>query len=316
MGDFNADPKRNNRFDNIFKNFIENNDFNFITDSFNHKQISYNKGEYQACIDHCMISKTFNMISTNIFSKILYDPHNLSDHNPLSIMIHLQTTISIHEKIVKNHEPQFYTKLPNLENEEIKEKFNNILFINYYSKSFSIQNINTQYSIDLFYDHISSSISHAFNSCKQTIMINNNSKRNKNWFTNKLKHLKEEMIYLRNNNSSQNKIKIIDLKKQFKKEMKANIRLYEKGEFYKISKVIGENNSEKFFKKVKNITKSKEIKIQMEIEEIADSYSNIFNDNLKVPEEQVEMVNREILSLNIKNFNSIKLSIEEFKSAL
>jgi len=54
-------------------------------------------------------------------------------------------------------------------------------------------------------------------------MINNNSKRNKNWFTNKLKHLKEEMIYLRNNNSSQNKIKIIDLKKQFKKEMKANI---------------------------------------------------------------------------------------------
>ena len=54
----------------------------------------------------------------------------------------------------------------------------------------------------------------------------------------------------------------------------------------------------------------------MEIEEIADSLSNIFNDNLKVPEEQVEMVNREILSLNIKNFNSIKLSIEEFKSAL
>ncbi len=70
-------------------------------------------------------------------------------------------------------------------------------------------------------------------------MINNNSKRNKNWFTNKLKVLKEEMTYLRNNNSSQNKIKIIDLKKQFKKEMmKASIRLYEKGEFYKISKVI------------------------------------------------------------------------------
>jgi hypothetical protein len=146
-------------------------------------------------------------------------------------------------------------------------------------------------------------------------MINNNSKRNKNWFTNKLKHLKEEMIYLRYNNSSQNKIKIIDLKKQFKKEMKAKIRLYEKGEFYKISKVIGENNSENFFKNLKNITKSKEIKIQIEIEEIADSYSNIFNDNLKVPEEQVEMVNREILSINIKNCNSIKLSLEEFRSA-
>jgi hypothetical protein len=48
----------------------------------------------------------------NIFSKILYDLHNLSDHNPLSIMIHLQTTISIHEKIVINPEPQFYIKLP------------------------------------------------------------------------------------------------------------------------------------------------------------------------------------------------------------
>jgi hypothetical protein len=65
-------------------------------------------------------------------------------------------------------------------------------------------------------------------------MINNN---DKNWFINKLKYLKEEMIYLRNNNSSQNKIKIIDLKKQFKKEMKANIRFCEKREFYKISKV-------------------------------------------------------------------------------
>ena len=113
MDDFNADPKRNNRFDNIFKNFIENNDFNFISDSLNNKQISYNKREYQACIDHCMISRKFNMINTNIFSKILYDPHNLSDHNPLSIMIHLQTTNSIHEKIVITPEPQFYIKLPN-----------------------------------------------------------------------------------------------------------------------------------------------------------------------------------------------------------
>jgi hypothetical protein len=65
------------------------------------------------------------------------------------------------------------------------------------------------------------------------------------------------MIYLRNNNSPHKKIKIIDLKKQFKKEMKANIRLYEKGEYYKIAKVIGENNSEKFFQKVKNIKKKK-----------------------------------------------------------
>jgi hypothetical protein len=98
--------------------------------------------------------------------------------------------------------------------------------------------------------------------------------------------------------------RIIDLKKQFKKEMKANIRLYEKGEYYKIAKVIGENNSEKFFQNVKNITKTKDMKIQMEIEETADNYKNIFNDNLKVPQEQIEMVNREILSLDIKNYKS------------
>jgi hypothetical protein len=76
--------------------------------------------------------------------------------------------------------PQFNMKLPNLENEDIKEKFNDLVFINFYSKQISTQNVNTQYTIDLFYNHISNSISHAYNSCKQKIIINNNDKRNKN----------------------------------------------------------------------------------------------------------------------------------------
>jgi hypothetical protein len=57
------------------------------------------------------------------------------------------------------------------------------------------------------------------------------------------------------------------------------------------------------------------MKIQMEIEETADNYKNILNDNLEVPQEQIEMVNIEILLLDIKNFKSIKLSLEEFKIA-
>jgi hypothetical protein len=44
------------------------------------------------------------------------------------------------------------------------------------------------------------------------------------------------------------------------------------------------------------------MKIQMEIEETADNYKNILNDNLEVPQEQIEMVNIEILLLDIKNF--------------
>ena len=95
--------------------------------------------------------------------------------------------------------------------------------------------------MDCFYNHLTNSISNAYNMCKQTISINNKTKNNK-WFTNELKIIKEEMIVLRRMKpDSKDELKI--LKKLFKKTMKRNIKLYEKNEFYKISKLIKETNT-------------------------------------------------------------------------
>ena len=49
------------------------------------------KGEYQACIDHCIIKNSFILNSVKLFSKLLSDDENLSDHNHMSIIIPFQS---------------------------------------------------------------------------------------------------------------------------------------------------------------------------------------------------------------------------------
>ncbi len=128
IGDFNAHAKRGKRFDNIFCNSVENNNFRYLSDSLNVYQYSYSNTNYKACIDHCLISNDYSNNNFNIQSHFLNNDENLSDHKPISVKIDLtfccQTNTTIEEI-----EPKFYTKLPNLENEEIKKKFNDFTFI-------------------------------------------------------------------------------------------------------------------------------------------------------------------------------------------
>ena len=43
LGDFNADIRRRNRFDIVVDKFFINNNFNFVSDSWNNNQFSYTK---------------------------------------------------------------------------------------------------------------------------------------------------------------------------------------------------------------------------------------------------------------------------------
>ena len=212
-------------------------------------------------------------------------------------------------------EPKFYIKHPNLENEEINKKYNELLFINFFSFNIQIENfIDKQEFMDCFYNHITNSISNAYNMCKQTISINNKTKNNK-WFTNELKIIKEEMIVLRRMKpDSKDELKI--LKKLFKKTMKRNIKLYEKNEFYKISKLIKETNSDKFFKKVKQTTNKKNMEVDMNIDNVAQHYDQIFNDPLNVKPEIIASVIDNNKDIILNNFYPINLNLCEFKLAL
>ena len=54
----------------------------------------------------------------------------------------------------------------------------------------------------------------------------------------------------------------------------------------------------------------------MDIEQIAINFGLIFNDSLKAPQIHIDRINNAIQDINTKNFNSIQLTIDEFKSAL
>ena len=174
-----------------------------------------------------------NNENIKLYSKLLNDEENLSDHKPLEIIINFYVDDNNLKTLTNNVEPKLYIKLPNLENNEIKKKFNDLLFINFYSNGLPIEDINNKQDyFDKMYNHITKSISIALNSCTQTII-----------------QIKQQMMLIWVEKNINNKNLLNSLKKKFKKILKNHKRLYEKGEFYKITKIIKEKNSENFFRK-------------------------------------------------------------------
>jgi hypothetical protein len=79
MGDFNADFKRNNRFDRFLLNFVYTNDLQILNNY--SEEYSYENGNYQACLDHCLMHKNNNIISNVTY--VINDLNNNSDHKPI-----------------------------------------------------------------------------------------------------------------------------------------------------------------------------------------------------------------------------------------
>jgi hypothetical protein len=175
---------------------------------------------------------------------------------------------------------------------------------------------NKQVIINIMYAQLTSSIKFAYEECSSTTTINKLKK--KKWFTQELKLIKNKMLVLRHKqDKTQNdydELKV--LKKSFKIIMKKNIFLYEKNELFKIEKLIKCKNSESFFKKVnKELNKDKD-NITLNIDDLANHYSNIFNRPLNVSDEINDFVNSEIQDVNIDNYIPIEISKFESKSAI
>ncbi len=195
VGDFNADVTRNNRFDIIFKNFIRNNDLTLISPSNNINEFSYHNDQYKAKLDHCIISNSL----TSPFIHCVYNDSviNLSDHNPVLTNIMLYTNCTSQKEILKSNEIKFITLIPNLEIDEIKLKFNNILAneMEKYSNCEINDPTNKQQIIDDMYLQITSAIQFAFNSCSREISVKNLNKTK--WFTNELKEIKSKLVTIK-----------------------------------------------------------------------------------------------------------------------
>jgi hypothetical protein len=108
-------------------------------------------------------------------------------------------------------------------------------------------------------------------------------------------------------------VELKSLKKDFKRILKKNIYLYEKNELFKIEKLIKRNNSESFFRKVNKQLNNDKENITLDINDLVNHYSNIFNMPLNVTDERNSYVNQEINDLDINNFEPIEINKYDIK---
>ena len=80
--------------------------------------------------------------------------------------------------------------------------------------------------------------------------------------------------------------------------------------------MIKETNSDKFFKKVKQTTNKKNIEVDMNIDNFAQHYEQIFNDLLNVKPEIIASVIDNNKDIILNNFYPMNLNLCEFKLTL
>jgi hypothetical protein len=317
IGDFNADLLRNKRFDVIFDNFIKNNNLLLLSFSRDHNLFSYMNGDYRAKLDHCLTSSDSNTF-TITESEYLDDDINLSDHKPVLIKLkwnHNNVNEQTNNYINCNN---IITLPPNFDNEEIKDKFNKLIFDDFENYiNMSIIDINNkQLIIDTMYCQLTTSIKSAYLNCSR-VVSSAHVKKNKIWFTKDLFKIKNQMLSIRfkSTKSIADLLELKSLKKSFKDLMKKNIFLYEKNQYFKIGNLIKAKSGVNFFKNV-NAFLNKDKKIELQMDQIVAHYDNIFNESLNIDLETLSEVNAGISDIIFDNFTPIEVNTTELNYAL
>jgi hypothetical protein len=160
MGDFNADFKRNNRFDRFLLNFVYTNDLQILNNY--SEEYSYENGNYQACLDHCLMHKNNNIISNVTY--VINDLNNNSDHKPIF------TTIFYESAFISTSQEDAYIILnkiyPDLDENETKLKFQQQFELFYEFNASQMSNPN---NLDEKYNNITKSIQQAYDSLTKVI---------------------------------------------------------------------------------------------------------------------------------------------------
>ena len=175
IGDFNADLKRNNRFDYEFNNYLNNNRFFCVSPSLDINEFSYSNSEYKAILDHCIISSNeWNLL---VRCSFLDDIINLSDHKTVQVCITFNESPYIfnrEDRVNQDEELLTITLPPNLENVEICNKFNQILVdqMKQYDNFPLNESSNKQVIINIMYTQLTSSIKFAYDACSSTTTMN------------------------------------------------------------------------------------------------------------------------------------------------
>jgi hypothetical protein len=303
-GDFNADFKRNNRFDRFLKNFVECNELMVLNNYEN--DFSYENGNYYSCIDHCLTYKATNVIS--YLSYLINDDNNKSDHKPLLTTIFYEGMLCSDNNIVNDDNTVLYKIFPNLNNDETKLKFQQQIELIYESNLILIKDKD---DLNNRYNCITSSIKQAYDSLTQTLSKTKYFKLKKFWFDDELLKLKKEKLKFRRENKDDRLYNetLKEFKKKSRQIQKKNIKLMENHNYIHLDQLRKEKNKENFWRKINKMRSNNESKMEVDIsnDDLFNHFLNIFgkqreNDSIlkdNIPSDMNNLDNSEYDSIDI-----------------
>jgi hypothetical protein len=272
MGDFNADFKRNNRFDRFLLNFVYTNELQ-ILNNYN-DDYSYENGNYQSYIDHCLMHKNNNIISNVTY--LINDLNNNSDHKPIFTTIFFESDLNpIQTYNLEDANFTLYKVYPNLDENETRLKFQQQVELFYEFNASQVSNPN---NLEDMYKNITQSILQAYESLTKLISKTKYQKLKNFWFNDELLKLKKEISnYKRQNKNDPNYKNIIkDYKRRSRQIQRKNIKLMENKTYVQLDKLRNEKDKDKFWRKINKAKSNNNKNNEVDIEE-KDLFNHFFN---------------------------------------
>ena len=316
IGDFNADPYRNNKFDKIFRNFIEKlklvplNTLLIQKISYSFSSNILNSSD-NLNLDHSLYLCGLADPIINIQCNIEEDFGNLSDHNAISTTITLDKLLTDIPKVEKKIE-----RAVDFKNQTLKTAFNHSLDnhadrINDLLLLPIMNELTNQQKIDKLYELIVESIRDANNSASELQNIlkpckkfNPDSDRKK-WFTPEMNVLKKQIIDLKkipdsNSLPLKNQIKLV--RKQFRQSQRRNIFKKEADELRQLENVANLKDKNKFWKFIKKSRNSRANQNEVSIpsSDLFTHYSNFFKQENRAWTDEQQNISKKVKNI----FNS------------
>ncbi len=246
LGDFNCDHSRNNKFDALLKSFISHNNFQVI-DTFlsNSSDFTFSNSVYSHFIDHIFI---YNNVTISDFSSYVdHSDINLCDHDPIFTKLIFNNSFIASDKFNNDDKIDFIMVRPNLENDEINFQFQMLVdtsFADFY-KNINFNCMSNKIIINCWYEAIYNAILPSYDKLSFKVLKNQVVHTNY-WFTDELKLIKKEIMYVKYNqqiDEVDKKIQIKHLKNKFRFIQRKNMVLMKDKHYFNIEKLCKEDKN-------------------------------------------------------------------------
>jgi hypothetical protein len=284
LGDFNADPSRNNAHDKILINFI--NEYNFsLLDKRSNSNVNpatYARNGLTSNIDHYLVLGNIKHDSECI---VIEDIHDYSDHKAI------QTWIEIDPKEIITQPNHERTIKINWKDKKLKKDYNHKVKNNLKEAAKLKQIVQSEN-----YEELKDGIEQMIKKLNQVLLTssndatkeakkyqNQNHIRKKHWFTKEIQQLHQQKANLYKEYKARNNDQLIkqwvnDHKTQIRKKKRENLKKQDENQVRKYNKLFNSDKLE-FWKEIKKKDKTKS-SVNIPIESLKSELKQLFNEKL------------------------------------